>query len=405
MVGRDRRARRANGRPSGPSLPRSAYCARIKSPAAGERVDSGGPVAGAEHSARGAGGGWRCEGGETADRCASRGWEQDGAADGGKTHKLLKLEALSADQIRFVIAMKPAPHCLPSIVLRAARRLGVVALLALSMVPPAWATLYVPPVVTSIARLQPGPVTTANTLTWRVTFNMTVNGVDSSDFTLTPVDGSAPGTLYSVAAGSSAAEYIVTATGVSGTGTLRLDVNASGTDIIGGLDDLPLAGGFTLGQPYTHTSASMPVAWGWNRSGQLGNNFTTDSPVPVDVLVTGALAGKTVVAVAAGYEHSLALCSDGTVAAWGSNMNGQLGNNSTDGSPVPVAVNTDSGTSALFGKTVVAVAAGDRHSLALCSDGTVAAWGVNPTSATGGEFGEFSRLWGAQVVGAARLHI
>ncbi len=273
--------------------------------------------------------------------------------------------------------MKPAPHCLPSIVLRAARRLGVVALLALSMVPPAWAIIYVPPVVTSIARLQPGPVTTANTLTWRVTFNMTVNGVDSSDFTLTPVDGSATGTLSSVVAGSSEAEYIVTATGVSGTGTLRLDVNASGTDIIGGLDDLPLAGGFTLGQPYTHTSASMPVAWGDNGFGQLGNSLTTNSPVPVDVLGIGALAGKTVVAVSAGYEHSLALCSDGTVAAWGTNWCGQLGNNSTDGSLVPVAVNTDSGMSALAGKSVVAVAAGGSHSLALCSDGTVAAWGYN----------------------------
>ena len=273
--------------------------------------------------------------------------------------------------------MKPAPHCLPSIVLRAARRLGVVALLALSMVPPAWAIIYVPPVVTSIARLQPGPVTTANTLTWRVTFNAYVTGVDSSDFTLTPVDGSATGTLSSVVAGSSEAEYIVTATGVSGTGTLRLDVNASGTDIIGGLDDLPLAGGFTLGQPYTHTSASMPVAWGDNGFGQLGNSLTTNSPVPVDVLGIGALAGKTVVAVSAGYEHSLALCSDGTVAAWGTNWCGQLGNNSTDGSLVPVAVNTDSGMSALAGKSVVAVAAGGSHSLALCSDGTVAAWGYN----------------------------
>ena len=44
---------------------------------------------------------------------------------------------------------------------------------------------------------------------------------------------------------------------------------------------------------------------------------------------------------------------------------------------VPVAVNTASGVSALYGKTVVAIAAGAYHSLALCSDGTVAAWGYN----------------------------
>ena len=40
-----------------------------------------------------------------------------------------------------------------------------------------------------------------------------------------------------------------------------------------------------------------------------------------------ALYGKTVVDIAAGSYHSLALCSDGTVTAWGDNGSGQLGNN------------------------------------------------------------------------------
>ena len=97
-----------------------------------------------------------------------------------------------------------------------------------------------------------------------------------------------------------------------------------------------------------------------------------------------ALFGKTVVAIAAGYYHSLALCSDGTVAAWGHNGFGRLGDNTTTQRNVPVAVNTASGVSALFGKTVVAIAAGYHHSLALCSDGTVAAWGYN----TSGQLGD-----------------
>ncbi len=121
------------------------------------------------------------------------------------------------------------------------------------------------------------------------------------------------------------------------------------------------------------------AAWGYNTSGQLGNNTTTQSNVPVAVntAANSALFAKTVVAIAAGINHSLALCSDGTVAAWGNNFNGQLGDNTTTDRPVPVVVNTASGVSALFGKTVVAIAAGYRHSLALCSDGTVAAWGSN----------------------------
>jgi alpha-tubulin suppressor-like RCC1 family protein len=63
-------------------------------------------------------------------------------------------------------------------------------------------------------------------------------------------------------------------------------------------------------------------------------------------------------AIAAGYDFSLALKSDGTVVAWGDNQNGE--------SMVP---------GNLTG--VMAIAAGDHHSLALKSDGTVVAWGDN----------------------------
>ncbi|MEY3896593.1 MAG: hypothetical protein RLZZ214_2113 [Verrucomicrobiota bacterium] len=116
------------------------------------------------------------------------------------------------------------------------------------------------------------------------------------------------------------------------------------------------------------------AAWGYNDKGQLGNNSTTSSSVPVLVTQSGVLAGKTVVSVEAGSNHSMALCSDGTVAAWGDNVYGQLGNNSTTSSSVPVLV-TQSGV--LAGKTVVSVSGGAMHSLVLCSDGTVAAWGYN----------------------------
>ncbi len=130
------------------------------------------------------------------------------------------------------------------------------------------------------------------------------------------------------------------------------------------------------------------AAWGWNNIGQLGDNSTTTRflPVAVDVsLGVSALYGKSVVAVAAGNNHNLALCSDGTVVGWGSNGSGQLGDNLVSGpvSGVPVSVNTNSSISALYGKTPVAVAAGQVHSLALCSDGTVLAWGNNASGRLG----------------------
>ena len=78
-------------------------------------------------------------------------------------------------------------------------------------------------------------------------------------------------------------------------------------------------------------------AWGYNGSGQLGNNSTTNSSVPVAVTTTGTpMSGKTITAIAAGSDHSLALASDGTVYAWGYNRYGRLGNNSTTDSSVPV---------------------------------------------------------------------
>ena len=116
------------------------------------------------------------------------------------------------------------------------------------------------------------------------------------------------------------------------------------------------------------------AAWGYNSVGQLGNNSTSNSSVPVWVDQTGVLAGKTVVALAGGGYHSLALWADGRVAAWGGNDGGQLGNNSTTNSGVPVWVDQ---TGVLAGKSVVAIAAADTHSVALCADGTLAAWGAN----------------------------
>ncbi len=123
------------------------------------------------------------------------------------------------------------------------------------------------------------------------------------------------------------------------------------------------------------------ASWGSNFFGELGNNGEDHSSIPVSVDQSGALAGRTVIAVSAGFQYSLALCSDGTVAAWGNNSNGELGNNSTTSSPVPVAVYNNG---VLAGKSVIAISAGYFHCLALCSDGTVVAWGDN----SDGEFGD-----------------
>ncbi|AKC82073.1 hypothetical protein IMCC26134_03475 [Verrucomicrobia bacterium IMCC26134] len=95
---------------------------------------------------------------------------------------------------------------------------------------------------------------------------------------------------------------------------------------------------------------------------------------------SGVLAGKTVVSIAAGFQHFVMLCSDGTVAAWGDNQVGQLGDGSTTQSAVPVLVDQ---SGVLAGKTIVSLAAGGGHNVVLCSDGTLAAWGANSVGQLG----------------------
>ncbi len=111
------------------------------------------------------------------------------------------------------------------------------------------------------------------------------------------------------------------------------------------------------------TTGGELFAWGRNDYGQLGDGTNTNRLNPVQV------NGLTdIIAVAAGYRHSLAVKKDGTVWAWGSNAYGELGDGTQIEKSTPVQV---------IGLTdVVSVAAGDWFSLALKKDGTVWAWGM-----------------------------
>jgi len=168
--------------------------------------------------------------------------------------------------------------------------------------------------------------------------------------------------------------------GYNGYGTLgngnttqsAIPVNVSTFGSLSGRTVVAVAAGYE----HTHAldSTGAVHSWGYNGYGTLGNGNTTQSAIPVNVSTFGSLSGRTVVAVAAGTEQTLALDNTGAVHTWGRNLYGSLGNNSTTQSAIPVNVST---FGSLSGRTVVAVAAGYEHTLALDSTGAVHTWGYN----------------------------
>jgi alpha-tubulin suppressor-like RCC1 family protein len=107
--------------------------------------------------------------------------------------------------------------------------------------------------------------------------------------------------------------------------------------------------------------------WGHNPSGQLGDGSTTDKSSPIEVTALGS----TVVAFAAGGQHTCATRSvDGSLACWGANNFGQLGDGTTTSQSSPIGVTA-------LDNAVTTVAAGSMHSCARKSDGSLWCWGYN----------------------------
>ena len=174
----------------------------------------------------------------------------------------------------------------------------------------------------------------------------------------------------------------------------ELGNNAPGSEqatpvVVHGLNNVGTLSGVTaIAAGYQHSLALLSdgsvVAWGDDSKGQLGDNHTTyeqDTPVAVHGLNNSGTLGN-VIAIAAGQYHNLALLNDGSVIGWGADNYGQLGDTTAViERDYPVQVRAVSGSGYLTG--VIAIAAGVQHSLALLSGGSVLAWGDNSNGQSG----------------------
>ena len=127
-------------------------------------------------------------------------------------------------------------------------------------------------------------------------------------------------------------------------------------------------------------AVSTVATWGSNQHGQLGDGLSGAEELYSDVPV--AVQGLSeVVAVAQGADFKLALRGDGTVWAWGSDSRGQLGNGAggregeASATPVEVCASGESAPCAHHLSEVVAIAAGGQTGFALRSNGTMYSWG------------------------------
>jgi cysteine-rich repeat protein len=112
--------------------------------------------------------------------------------------------------------------------------------------------------------------------------------------------------------------------------------------------------------------------WGENGDGQLGIGSTTDKTAPT----TAVTLGTTATAISAGNAHTCALLTGGTVRCWGDNTSGQLGiGNTTDSTSAAAAVDLDTGVA-------TAVAAGRLHTCVIV-DNDVSCWGENGSGQLG----------------------
>lgn len=117
--------------------------------------------------------------------------------------------------------------------------------------------------------------------------------------------------------------------------------------------------------------------WGYNAAGQLGNNSTSDSNVPVRVMLPAPVRHVFQGGSGATNGQTVAILTNGSVWAWGENNKGQLGDASRTSSDIPVPVSVPAGV------TFVKVDSGGSSCYAIDNSGRLWAWGGNENGQLG----------------------
>ena len=122
--------------------------------------------------------------------------------------------------------------------------------------------------------------------------------------------------------------------------------------------------------------------WGYNGSGEIGDNTGTGRLRPVTVLNTTGTGPLTDVAeISAGADHTCARLTNGEARCWGYNYYGELGDGTNVTWPRPRIVSNPEGTGPLT--DVGGISAGGFHTCARLTSGEARCWGHNRNGGLG----------------------
>ncbi|MGZ9674710.1 Ig-like domain-containing protein [Flavobacterium sp. GNP001] len=110
-------------------------------------------------------------------------------------------------------------------------------------------------------------------------------------------------------------------------------------------------------------------SWGYNAVGQVGDGTTVTKLIPTQIGTDTNWSSIALHSSNYTISSTLALKTDGTLWAWGTNNDGQLGDGTFVQKNAPVQIGTDTNWSSID--------TGESHSLAIKTNGTLWAWGKN----------------------------
>jgi hypothetical protein len=123
-----------------------------------------------------------------------------------------------------------------------------------------------------------------------------------------------------------------------------------------------------LGHSLAINDSGEMFSWGDNQYGQLGDGDVATQLAPIQIPF---FEEDEIIAVEAGDTHSMALTQDGKLYTWGGNAYGQLGHDDL------ISRNTPAQVMFFEFQTVIAISAGRDHCMAVTEDGLLYTWGRN----------------------------